>query len=77
MYALRVCMPYGYVCPVGMYALRVCMSCGYKWSPAAQKRGFARGSNLGKVFAANLLLRKIFAARSAVFRISTPKEDMI
>ena len=34
-----------------------------KLSPAAQKRGFARGSNLGKGFAANLSLREIFAAR--------------
>ena len=24
-----VCMPYGYVCPVGMYALWVCMPYGY------------------------------------------------
>ena len=29
MYALRVCMPYGYVCPMGMYTLWVCMPYGY------------------------------------------------
>ena len=33
MYALRVCMPCGYVCPVGMYALWVQIECAGAGEP--------------------------------------------